>query len=312
MSLILDALKRSGQTDSPISHAPTDSHNSAGAMRLRPVMAALLLGALLGAGVVAWFSLLSPNDASSSGSLASPLRPMNSGQPGASAAVDQPKRLNPSSTDQVLSTQAESRLIVDPSMRGIAAASPETLTPSGLVDTGPTETARAVAELNAQMWSDSASAAVEAPDGALDSVPDSVPDRVPARAASESEAAQLPETRSAPSEVAGLGLIPPPIDLEKAIAEAARAVGEQSLVPHAATMIENLSQQQKDDIPTLIYSVHDYQTDGSAAVELNGQRLKVGQRAGQVMVRDILIDSVILENSGVTFRLTALNSWINM
>jgi hypothetical protein len=275
-------------------------------------MAALLLGALLGAGVVAWFSLLSPDDASSSGSLASPLRPMNSGQPGASAAVDQPQRLNPSSTDQVLSTQAESRLIVDSSMRGIAAASPETLTPSGLVDTGPTETARAVAELNAQMWSDSASAAVEAPDGALDSVPDSVPDRVPARAASESEAAQLPETRSAPSEVAGLGLIPPPIDLEKAIAEAARAVGEQSLVPHAATMIENLSQQQKDDIPTLIYSVHDYQTDGSAAVELNGQRLKVGQRAGQVMVRDILIDSVILENSGVTFRLTALNSWINM
>ena len=312
MSLILDALKRSGQTDSPISHAPTDSHHSAGAMRLRPVMAALLLGALLGAGVVAWFSLLSPDDASSSGSLASPLGPMNSGQPGASAAVGQPQRLNPSSTDQVPSTQAESRLIVDPSMRGIAAASPETLTPSGLVDTGPTETARAVAELNAQMWSDSASAAVEAPDGAPDSVPDRVPDSVPARAASESEAAQLPETRSAPSEAAGLGLIPPPIDLEKAIAEAARAVGEQSLVPHAATMIENLSQQQKDDIPTLIYSVHDYQTDGSAAVELNGQRLKIGQRAGQVMVRDILIDSVILENSGVTFRLTALNSWINM
>ena len=308
MSLILDALKRSGQTDSPISPAPTDLHHNAGAMRLRPVIAALLLGALLGAGVVAWFSLLSPDTATSSEPLASPLRPMNSGQPVSPAAFDEPKRLNPSSTDQVLSTQAESRLIVDPSMRGIAAASPETLTPSGLVDTGPTETARAVAELNAQMWSDSASAAVEAPDGALDSVPD----RVPARAASESEAAQLPETRSAPSEVAGLGLIPPPIDLEKAIAEAARAVGEQSLVPHAATMIENLSQQQKDDIPTLIYSVHDYQTDGSAAVELNGQRLKVGQRAGQVMVRDILIDSVILENSGVTFRLTALNSWINM
>ena len=308
MSLILDALKRSGQTDSPISHAPTDLHHNARAMRLRPVIAALLLGALLGAGVVAWFSLLSPDTATSSEPLASPLRPMNSGQPVSPAAFDEPKRLNPSNTDQVLSTQAESRLIVDPSMRGIAAASPETLTPSGLVDTGPTETARAVAELNAQMWADSESAAVEAPDGALDSVPD----RVPARAASESEAAQLPETRSAPSEVAGLGLIPPPIDLEKAIAEAARAVGEQSLVPHAATMIENLSQQQKDDIPTLIYSVHDYQTDGSAAVELNGQRLKVGQRAGQVMVRDILIDSVILENSGVTFRLTALNSWINM
>ena len=300
MSLILDALKRSEQTDSPISHAPTDSHHSAGAMRLRPVMAALLLGALLGAGVVAWFSLLSPDDASSSRSLASPLRPMNSGQPGASAAVDQPKRLNPSSTDQVLSTQAESRLIVDSSMRGIAAASPDTLTPSGLVDTGPTETARAVAELNAQMWSDSESADVEAPD------------RAPETGGGESKAPQLPDTRNASSEVAALGTIAPPINLEAAIAEAANAVGERSLVPHAATMIENLSQQQKDDIPTLIYSAHEFQTDGSAAVELNGQRLKVGQRAGPVMIKDILVDSVILENSGVTFRLTALNSWINM
>ena len=52
--------------------------------------------------------------------------------------------------------------------------------------------------------------------------------------------------------------------------------------------------------------------DGSATVELNGQRLKVGQRAGPVVVRDILVDSVILEKSGVIFRLTALNSWINM
>jgi hypothetical protein len=100
--------------------------------------------------------------------------------------------------------------------------------------------------------------------------------------------------------------------LEKAIAEAAKAVGEQSLVPHATTMLENLSQQQKDDIPTLIYSTHDFQTDGSATVELNGQRLKVGQRAGPVRVKDILIDSVILEISGVTFRLAALNSWVNM
>lgn len=185
-------------------------------------------------------------------------------------------------------------------MRGIAAASPETLTPSGLVDTGPTETARAVAELNAQMWSDSESADVEAPD------------RAPETGGGESKAPQLPDTRNASNEVAALGTIAPPINLEAAIAEAANAVGERSLVPHAATMIENLSQQQKDDIPTLIYSAHEFQTDGSAAVELNGQRLKVGQRAGPVMIKDILVDSVILENSGVTFRLTALNSWINM
>ena len=312
MSLILDALKRSGQTDSPISHVPVGSQHSAGAMRLRPLVAALLLGALLGAGVVTWFSLVSPDDAASSGPLASSVRPILSGQPGSPATGEQPKRGNRSTTDQVLSAQAESRLIVDPSTRGMAAASPEASSPSRLVDTGPTDIARAVAELNAQMWSDSESAAAKAPDRAPNRAPDRAPDRVLESVASEPETPQLPGARSAPSEVVGLDSIPPPIDLEKAIAEAARAVGEQSLVPHAATMIENLSQQQKNDIPTLIYSAHDFETDGSAAVELNGQRVKVGQRAGQVLVRDILIDSVILENSGVTFRLTALNSWINM
>jgi hypothetical protein len=300
MSLILDALKRSEQTDSTIPYAPADAHQSAGASRLRPVVAALLLGALLGVGVAMWFSRMLPDDAASPRAVASPLGPMDSNQPGSPAADDQAKRLNRSSTEPVLSARTESRLLTDPSMRGMAAAPSETSFPSSLVDAGPTATARAVAELNAQMWSDSESADVEAPD------------RAPETGGGESKAPQLPDTRNASNEVAALGTIAPPINLEAAIAEAANAVGERSLVPHAATMIENLSQQQKDDIPTLIYSAHEFQTDGSAAVELNGQRLKVGQRAGPVMIKDILVDSVILENSGVTFRLTALNSWINM
>jgi hypothetical protein len=300
MSLILDALKRSEQTDSTIPYAPADAHQSAGASRLRPVVAALLLGALLGVGVAMWFSRVLPDDAASPRAVASPLGPMDSNQLGSPAADDQAKRLNRSSTEPVLSARTESRLLTDPSMRGMAAAPSETSFPSSLVDAGPTATARAVAELNAQMWSDSESADVEAPD------------RAPETGGGESKAPQLPDTRNASNEVAALGTIAPPINLEAAIAEAANAVGERSLVPHAATMIENLSQQQKDDIPTLIYSAHEFQTDGSAAVELNGQRLKVGQRAGPVMIKDILVDSVILENSGVTFRLTALNSWINM
>ena len=300
MSLILDALKRSEQTDSTIPYAPADAHQSAGASRLRPVVAPLLLGALLGVGVAMWFSRVLPDDAASPRAVASPLGPMDSNQPGSPAADDQAKRLNRSSTEPVLSARTESRLLTDPSMRGMAAAPSETSFPSSLVDAGPTATARAVAELNAQMWSDSESADVEAPD------------RAPETGGGESKAPQLPDTRNASNEVAALGTIAPPINLEAAIAEAANAVGERSLVPHAATMIENLSQQQKDDIPTLIYSAHEFQTDGSAAVELNGQRLKVGQRAGPVMIKDILVDSVILENSGVTFRLTALNSWINM
>jgi len=308
MSLILDALKRSEQTDSTISHVPADAHQSAGVMRLRPLVAALLLGALLGVGVATWFSRVSADDAASPSLSASPLGPMDSNQPGSPAADDQPKRLNRSSTEPVLSARAEPRLVTDPSMRGMAAASSGALSPSRLVDAGPTETTRAVVELNAQMWSDSESADVEAPDRASVVAPDGAPET----GGGEPEAPQLPETRNSPGEVANLGTIAPPINLEKAIAEAANAVGERSLVPHAATMIENLSQQQKDDIPTLIYSAHEFKTDGSAAVELNGQRLKVGQRAGPLVIKDILVDSVILENSGVTFRLTALNSWVNM
>ena len=285
MSLILDALKRSEQTDSIVSHAPTDVQQSARAMGLRPAVAALILGALFGVGVATWFSRVPPDGAVSTGS---------------PAADDQTKRLNRSSTEQVLSTRAESRLVADPAMRGMAAAPSEASSPSRLVDAGPTETIRAVAELNAQMWSDSESVVVEAPD------------ETPVTAAGEPKASQPPEARNASSEVADLGTIAPSINLEAAIAAAANAVGERSLVPHGATMIENLSQQQKDDIPTLIYSAHDFQTNGSAVVELNGQRLKIGQRAGPVVIKDILVDSVILENSGVTFRLTALNSWINM
>jgi hypothetical protein len=165
-----------------------------------------------------------------------------------------------------------------------------------------------VAELNAQMWSDSESADVEAPNRAAERPAE----RSAKKAAGEPEAPQLSEKQVPPSEVADLGLTPAPIDLEKIIAAAAMAVGEQPLVPHAATMVENLSQQAKDDIPTLIYSAHDFQPDGSATVELNGQLVKVGQRVGQVVVRDILVDSVILENNGVIFRLAALNSWVNM
>jgi hypothetical protein len=198
MSLILDALKRSEQTDSTIPYAPADAHQSAGASRLRPVVAALLLGALLGVGVAMWFSRVLPDDAASPRAVASPLGPMDSNQPGSPAADDQAKRLNRSSTEPVLSARTESRLLTDPSMRGMAAAPSETSFPSRLVDAGPTETARAVAELNAQMWSDSESADVEAPD------------RAPETGGGESKAPQLPDTRNASSEVAALGTIAPP------------------------------------------------------------------------------------------------------
>ena len=62
MSLILDALKRSEQADSPGSHAPTDCASERRCHGLRPAVAALLMGALLGAGVVTWFLLGRPDE----------------------------------------------------------------------------------------------------------------------------------------------------------------------------------------------------------------------------------------------------------
>ena len=306
MSLILDALKRSEQAESPIAYAPADAHQGAVGQRLRPIVAALLGGALLGAGVVTWFLLVSPHDeASLEPSASEP----SASEPSASApqsveggrerlppAYDQPAPLNPSSASQLPSSQTASSSVADPAKRAMGAAPLEASSPSRLVEPAPNEAATAVAKLNAQMWTDSQSTAEGAANGE-------------ARA---SGTTQRTDTENAPREATDLGSIAPPIDLEKAIAQAARAMGDRTLVPHAATMIENLSQQQKDRIPTLIYSAHDFQAEGSATVTLNGRRLKVGQRAGQVAVKDILVDSVILDSSGTIFRLTALNSWINM
>ena len=106
--------------------------------------------------------------------------------------------------------------------------------------------------------------------------------------------------------------IAPPMDLVAAIGRAAREVGEPSLVPHPTMLLENMSQQQKDQIPTIVYTQHIYGEATAPSVELNGQRLVPGQRTGAVTVEDILVDSVILRVNGVSFRLRALNTWVNL
>jgi hypothetical protein len=103
-----------------------------------------------------------------------------------------------------------------------------------------------------------------------------------------------------------------PIDIEEVLRDAQRQLGEEPLLPHPAPLLENLSQQTKDRIPTVVYSAHDFAADGRSSVTLNGQRLSVGQRAKGFQVKEILEDSVILSWGGSDFRLRALNSWINL
>ena len=76
--------------------------------------------------------------------------------------------------------------------------------------------------------------------------------------------------------------------------------------------METLSQQTKDQTPSLIYSEHNYSVRGRSEVVINGQSLTERQRVGQFTVVEILSDSVILRWRETQFRVRARNSWINM
>jgi hypothetical protein len=78
--------------------------------------------------------------------------------------------------------------------------------------------------------------------------------------------------------------------------------------------LSSLSQQTKDEIPTIYYRRHDYSSDASkSTVTLNGKTVKTGgSPGGGITVEEILPDSVVLSYRGTQFRLRALNSWINL
>ena len=165
-----------------------------------------------------------------------------------------------------------------------------------------------IAALHQQMWSDAASIAeAERERSEQYGAPISAAGTLDVPAQSEEVSATT--SSSTPSDETSIA---PPIDLVAAIERAAREVGEPNLVPHPTMLLENLSQQRKDQIPTIVYTQHIYADGIAPSVELNGQRLRPGQRAGAVTVEDILVDSVILRVNGVSFRLRALNSWVNL
>ena len=102
------------------------------------------------------------------------------------------------------------------------------------------------------------------------------------------------------------------VDFAEILAEAQRELGVQPLVESAEPLLETLSQQTKDLIPSLIYSEHNYSPNGLSEVVLNGQSLTERQRVGPFTVVEILPDSVILRWRETQFRVRARNSWINM
>lgn len=102
------------------------------------------------------------------------------------------------------------------------------------------------------------------------------------------------------------------VDFAEILAQAQKELGVQPLVESSEPLLETLSQQTKDQIPSLIYSEHTYSANGRSEVVLNGQSLTERQRVGPFTVVEILPDSVILRWRETQFRVRARNSWINM
>jgi hypothetical protein len=105
-----------------------------------------------------------------------------------------------------------------------------------------------------------------------------------------------------------------PVDIEQLVLQAEEEMENARLAEHVAPFIADLSQQTKNDIPTVYYQRHDYAGEGSRSkVVLNGKPLgEGGSPVPGMKVVEILPDSVVLDYRGTQFRLRALNSWVNL
>lgn len=104
------------------------------------------------------------------------------------------------------------------------------------------------------------------------------------------------------------------VDLDKILQQAREELENASLIDHSTPFLADLSQQVKDDIPTIYYQRHDYSsTPNQSSVVLNGTTLNAGASPLPGMkLEEILPDSVVLNYRGTRFRLRAMNSWVNL
>jgi general secretion pathway protein B len=279
MSLILDALRRAdGGGLSPSTEVVQITESRALAPQY-VVLTALAVGVVVGGAVMMW---LDPVEPAPSLSNAAP-------RPEASAPV----RIDDGASSPGLIGDngiqpAPAATGLDPRLASAASAS------------APDKAS--LATLNKEMWSD---ASRSEPGASASSVVSPVND------AGETSPMAPPEPAS-PNATQASRSIAPPIDLAGAIERAAREVGDVPLTPHSAALLENLSQQQKDQIPTIVYVAHEFSEVGARSVTLNGRRLIVGQRVDGIEVLEILNDSVVLRAGSIEFRLRALNTWVNL
>jgi general secretion pathway protein B len=127
------------------------------------------------------------------------------------------------------------------------------------------------------------------------------------------------ESASAPdAPPAGTALEPaaenPALDVEVLTQAALQELETKAPAEHPVPLLRQLSQRQKDTVPSVYYSEHHWNGSGSSSsVVLNGNKLEEGESVARGMeLEEILEDSVVLNYQGTRFRLRSLNSWVNL
>lgn len=112
--------------------------------------------------------------------------------------------------------------------------------------------------------------------------------------------------------------IPAPVQAVPPTDNSAPATNEPAAAPKSITQFSNLPDlhdlpsQVTDKIPSLNYSEHNYNSNGGS-VKINGTIHHTNdQLANGLVIDKILEDGMILHIDNYSFKMRALNSWINM
>ncbi|WP_041523522.1 general secretion pathway protein GspB [Gilvimarinus agarilyticus] len=127
------------------------------------------------------------------------------------------------------------------------------------------------------------------------------PDEPPVTVAPRPEVTAV-NTRSVTPEPAARNSAPPEPELRNSLLAAHPNVGT----------IRDLPLAVQNEIPTLMYSAHEYREGGVSEVMINNQSLREGQTLQGLELEVIAEDGVIMRSGDHLFKLTAMSSWVNM
>ena len=317
MSLILDALNRSRQDTESVPGLASEHfiEEPSPARRFGPWIALLLVMLL-----IAWF-LPGGEQLSDSGQDnvvpdPAPTRHAPQAHRAADAATSAPTQPAPSMTPPVPAAPAPQMKASPQSSQQVKATQPAAAAPAAVRPAAP-EPAPASGRPPAAQSGGPDRAALEAlyeqsrkaaanKTAASNKAKQTVANRKTREAGADTRAADKPIKAPATNDK--------PLDVDELLAMAQQEAQNVNLQEHPAPFLVRLSQQVKNDIPSIMYQRHEYSsTRGQSKVTLNGKSVGVGgSPAAGLRVDEILENSVVLTYRGTQFRLRALNSWVNL